>query len=181
MTVALEQSAAGTKPLFLLFPFSHRTAAKIIDLSDRQQLLDKNTGLLSRYNKPYTLLAIDGTWKMAKEMATALLPFVLEAGGVPINFDIGAGREGGEEKGEGDDPFAFMMEPGKGCMTTLQAVAKAVGILQGEEGGKGGEAEEVALRPLKLLGDFQAKWDPALQLRLSGQGAMYYNRKCKKI
>lgn len=119
---------------------------------------------------------------MAKEMATALLPFVLEARGVPIKFDIiGTGREGEEEKGEGDNPFAFMMEPGEGCMTTLQAVAKAVGILQGEEEGKGGEAEEVAMRPLKLLGDFQAQWDPAMQLRLSGQGAMYYNRKCKKI
>lgn len=142
------------------------------------------------YRKPYTLLALDGTWKMAKEMGSALLPIVLQAGGVPIKFDIGTSIIEGEEEeeGEGDNnPYAFMMEPLKGCMTTLQAVAKAVGILllQGEEEGKGrtegGEAEEVALRPLKLLGDFQAQWDPAMQLRLSGQDAMYYNRKCKKI
>lgn len=118
----------------------------------------------------YALVVLDGTWQEAKEMHAALLP---------------------EEEGEEDGlllhpvrlppagtrpPVRLRTEPAPGLVTTAQAVAEAVHVLEGDSrsargegpaaGGDDGGLRAALLRPLERLARLQSANDAALRSRL---------------
>ncbi|GAB4816485.1 hypothetical protein N2152v2_003531 [Parachlorella kessleri] len=68
-----------------------------------------------------------------------------------------------------DEACLLMMEPLPGCVTTCEAVARAVSMLEGD----GGKIKEAVMQPLLYVARLQAQWDPAVRARLSGVGAQY--------
>ncbi|ERN12692.1 hypothetical protein AMTRI_Chr01g135720 [Amborella trichopoda] len=97
---------------------------------------------------PLVLIFFDGTWKHAKEMMRASLPFLLEfAEQVCFPFEIGL--EGASVySGE----LVLRKEPFKGCLSTMEAVARALGMVERE----GKTIEEKLLGILRAAVEFQA-------------------------
>ncbi|KAL4418806.1 hypothetical protein ABPG77_006775 [Micractinium sp. CCAP 211/92] len=60
-------------------------------------------------------------------------------------------------------PLLIRMEPLEGCVTTCEAVARALGALEPA----GGAVEVAILRPLAQLARFQARFDPSTAARLA--------------
>ena len=152
-------SRAGC-PVLLLFP----SAASVpLDrwLAARR---DGNGDLREREGVPaYCLMVLDGTWQEAKEMHAALLP---------------EGDEDEEEDGlllhpvrlpavGTRPPVRLRTEPAPGLVTTVQAVAEAVHVLEGPAaGGDDGGLRAALLRPLERLAQLQSANDAALRSRL---------------
>ena len=100
----------------------------------------------------YVLVAIDGTWQEAKEMAKAL-PGEMSEVALPVSFELGpAGASA-----------PLRTEPAPGCTSTFEAVARALGALEGDVA-----LRDALLAPLERLVDIQARYDPAVRQRLCG-------------
>lgn len=73
-----------------------------------------------------TLLIIDGTWKHATEIVKASLPFLQNfVVQVTLPFDVEI-----EGDGMGDSDLIMRKEPFGGCVSTMEAVARALAILE---------------------------------------------------
>jgi len=97
-------------------------------------------------------VAIDGTWQEAKEMAKAL-PGEMSEVALPVSFELGpAGASA-----------PLRTEPAPGCTSTFEAVARALGALEGDVA-----LRDALLAPLERLVDIQARYDPAVRQRLCG-------------
>lgn len=91
----------------------------------------------------------------------------LEAGEA---LSAGVGSEGhGQGSGRQQQPYLLLMEPMPGCVTTCEAVARAVGLLEPQ----GSRVQEALLKPLAMVAALQAQWDPAVRARVQGEGAQY--------
>ncbi|KAG6551902.1 hypothetical protein Mapa_006519 [Marchantia paleacea] len=73
-----------------------------------------------------TLLIVDGTWQHAKEMVKASMPF-LEDFVTQVSLPHDISREGW---GMGDSDSILRKEPFAGCVSTMEAIARALGILE---------------------------------------------------
>ncbi|BBN01995.1 tRNA-uridine aminocarboxypropyltransferase [Marchantia polymorpha subsp. ruderalis] len=73
-----------------------------------------------------TLLIVDGTWQHAKEMVKASAPF-LEDFVTNVSLPHDVSREGW---GMGDMDSILRKEPFAGCVSTMEAIARALGILE---------------------------------------------------
>ncbi|WVZ76772.1 hypothetical protein U9M48_034643 [Paspalum notatum var. saurae] len=93
-----------------------------------------------------TLLLLDGTWRQAKEMRAASGAFLASLGTVPVALPV-----------DGDSMFESELvvkkEPRKGCLSTMEAVARALRMLEPE--GKGEEIEEVMVGVVRAMVAFQ--------------------------
>uniref|UniRef100_A0A0D3HRB8 tRNA-uridine aminocarboxypropyltransferase n=1 Tax=Oryza barthii TaxID=65489 RepID=A0A0D3HRB8_9ORYZ len=98
-----------------------------------------------------TLLLLDGTWKQAKEMHAASLPF-LSSFAVPVSLPVDCGVDG-DSMFEGE--LVVKKEPHKGCVSTMEAVARALRLLEPE--GRGEEIEETMVGVLRAMVAFQAE------------------------
>jgi len=89
-----------------------------------------------------TLLLLDGTWKQAKEMRAASGPFLVSLGALPVDSGV-----------DGDSMFESELvvkkEPRKGCGSTMEAVARALQLLEPE--GKGEEIEETMVGVIRAM------------------------------
>ena len=154
-------SRAGC-PVLLLFP----SAASVpLDrwLAARR---DGDGDLREREGVPaYCLMVLDGTWQEAKEMHAALLPEGEdeEEDGLllhPVRLPAAGTRP----------PVRLRTEPAPGLVTTVQAVAEAVHVLEGDArsaaGGDDGGLRAALLRPLERLAKLQSANDAALRSRL---------------
>ncbi|KAL0921967.1 hypothetical protein M5K25_005923 [Dendrobium thyrsiflorum] len=98
------------------------------------------------------LIVFDATWKHAKEMATASIPFLSR---FAMQVQIGGGCD---TRSEGPSTFesglVLRKEPWKGCLSTIEAVARALRVLEPE--GKGVEIEGMLLAILRAMVAFQA-------------------------
>ena len=99
-----------------------------------------------------TLLLIDGTWRQAKEMHAASLPFLSSLGVIPVALPVDSGVDGDSMF---ESELVVKKEPHKGCMSTMEAVARALRLLEPE--GKGEEIEEAMLGVLRAMVAFQAE------------------------
>merc|ERR1711879_790472 len=91
-------------------------------------------------HQKYLLIAIDGTWQEAKEMFMAVKDSLLKTGqriSLPHQFT------------------SLKKEPEMGCMTTIEAVANALSILESNE-----ELKRRILAPLDKLISLQVLHDP---------------------
>lgn len=102
------------------------------------------------------LVVFDGTWAQAREMAAASLPFLegfatwVTLGG---GFDEGTGEEGASAW---DSELVLKKEPHKGCVSTAEAVARALRVLEPE--GQGAKVEAALLKALRAMAGFQASY-----------------------
>lgn len=75
-----------------------------------------------------TLVVLDGTWEHAQEMVKASLPFLAHfVTQVCLPFDIHA-----DGHGMGESDLIIRKEPFGGCVSTMEAVARALAILEPE-------------------------------------------------
>uniref|UniRef100_J3N5Y8 tRNA-uridine aminocarboxypropyltransferase n=1 Tax=Oryza brachyantha TaxID=4533 RepID=J3N5Y8_ORYBR len=98
-----------------------------------------------------TLLLLDGTWKQAKEMHAASLPF-LSSFVVPVSLPVDCGVDGDSMF---ESELVVRKGPHKGCMSTMEAVARALRLLEPE--GSGAEIEQAMVEVLQAMVAFQAK------------------------
>ncbi|GER52512.1 DTW domain-containing protein [Striga asiatica] len=94
------------------------------------------------------LIVFDGTWKHAKEMVLASLSFVSKfAIQVCLDFDVRV--DGGTIY---DSDLILRKEPFAGCMSTIEAVARCLGVLEHD----GVEIESKIIEVLRAMVSFQA-------------------------
>ncbi|XP_008786909.2 tRNA-uridine aminocarboxypropyltransferase 2 [Phoenix dactylifera] len=96
------------------------------------------------------LIVFDGTWREAKEMVAASLPFLSQFA-VRVSLGCDEGKEG-ESTFESD--LVLRKEPFLGCVSTMEAVARALRVL--EPDGAGAEVEARLLAVLRAMVGFQA-------------------------
>jgi DTW domain-containing protein YfiP len=132
-------------PVYVLWPgpdaVDVRHAAAAAGLGD----LSGDTGNDGACNtrSAYILVALDGTWHQAREMAAACIPALCPPGkcvhlGAHIN----------------DADLLLRTEPAPGCVVTAEAVARALGVLEAAATGNEAEGEavrEALLAPVRRL------------------------------
>ncbi|KAE9466056.1 hypothetical protein C3L33_02038, partial [Rhododendron williamsianum] len=106
------------------------------------------SSLRGSYISKYVLIAFDGTWKHAKEMVQASLPF-LSKFAVRVCLDYDVGIEGGTIF---DSELILRKEPFSGCMSTMEAIARALCVLEPH----GVEIEGRLVEVLRAMVRFQA-------------------------
>ncbi|WVZ88041.1 hypothetical protein U9M48_034598 [Paspalum notatum var. saurae] len=74
-----------------------------------------------------TLLLLDGTWRQAKEMRAASAPFLASLGAVPVALPVDGGLDGDSMF---ESELVVKKEPRKGCLSTMEAVARALRMLE---------------------------------------------------
>ncbi|KZV57848.1 DTW domain-containing protein 2 [Dorcoceras hygrometricum] len=136
-----DQTQPNRRALFL-FPGSDALA--LADVSEGRSSVDYAD------ESRHVLIAFDGTWKHAKEMLLASLPFLSKfAIQVCLGFD---------DKVDGDSIFnsdlILRKEPFSGCMSTMEAVARSLRILEPN----GIEIESSIIAVLKAMVGFQASF-----------------------
>ncbi|XP_039115100.1 tRNA-uridine aminocarboxypropyltransferase 2 [Dioscorea cayenensis subsp. rotundata] len=99
------------------------------------------------------LIVLDGTWAQAKEMATASGPFLSSIGAIQVSLEVDEGVDG---ESTFESELVLKKEPFKGCVSTIEAVARALRILEPEEK-VGVEVEETLLRVLRAMVGFQKR------------------------
>ncbi|KAF8396163.1 hypothetical protein HHK36_017776 [Tetracentron sinense] len=98
--------------------------------------------------KDLVLIVFDGTWKHAKEMVSASLPFLSKfACRVCLNYDVGV--DGGTIF---DSELVLRKEPFSGCLSTMEAVARSLRVLEP----RGVEIEQSLISVLRAMVRFQA-------------------------
>lgn len=136
----------------------------------------------------YVLIVIDGTWRHAKQLFTSVAPHVLRPGGpatrvgLPIGNDANpAVAAGGRNVCTETGTITLFKEPMPGCMTTAEAVARALAVLEPpmvESGAPETQATDTPLHPaaaailagLHAVVDNQKAHDPAVTQRCGGGG-----------
>ena len=164
LRAAVRGAQAGRWPLLLLHPAGQEAAAALEEWRRERDLGGGGAGAgveeggeSDRVWGPggapaYVLVAIDGTWQEAKEMVKAL-PEEILAVARRVSFEIGPGGASAP----------LRTEPAPGCTSTLEAVARALGALEGDAA-----LRDALLAPLERLVDIQARYDPAVRQRLCG-------------
>ncbi|WRX22935.1 DTW - like 2 [Theobroma cacao] len=134
--------ANQSPPAIYLFPPSPSTPA--VTLS---QL--KSTNLLNYQTTPLLLIVFDATWKHAKEMVGA-------SEGVLKGFAVRVCLDGVDESVVGgsiyDSELILRKEPFGGCVTTLEAVARCLGVIEPN----GNEVQGVLIGILREMVRLQA-------------------------
>ncbi|KAL3346794.1 hypothetical protein AABB24_025301 [Solanum stoloniferum] len=98
----------------------------------------------------YVLIAFDGTWKHAREMMRASLSF-LSKFAVQVHLDYDIGNDGGTKF---NSDLILRKEPFSGCMSTMEAVAHCLRILEPN----GISIESNLIEVLRSMVKFQASF-----------------------
>ncbi|XP_052175013.1 uncharacterized protein LOC127789941 [Diospyros lotus] len=98
--------------------------------------------------KDNVLIAFDGTWKHAKEMVHASFPF-LSKFAIRVCLDYDVGIDGGTIF---ESDLILRKEPFSGCMSTMEAVARALRVLEPN----GIKIEDKLVKVLRTMVKFQA-------------------------
>ncbi|KAJ3682817.1 hypothetical protein LUZ60_013044 [Juncus effusus] len=138
---SLRSCPSSSSPVLFLFPFSDA-----VDLSEWA----RSTPIEARSDP--VLVLVDGTWNHAREMAKGSLQF-LSRFATCVSLGCKVGIEG---EGPCETDLALKKEPLKGCVTTIEAVARALRILEPDDTGM--EVEASLLRVLKAMVGFQASF-----------------------
>lgn len=179
---ALNDAATNNWPILLLFP-----GPDAIDVNDAATSTPPAlaAGLPpggTHAHPHYLLIVIDGTWRHAKQLFTAAAPFLLRGGGEGRGPAVRVGLPIGQAAAPTTPPttrnlctetgtITLFKEPMPGCMTTSEAVARAVGVLEPPaEDGSPCPAAAAILAALHAVVDAQKRHDPAVIARCGGGG-----------
>ncbi|OWM67249.1 DTW domain-containing protein 2 [Punica granatum] len=133
-------------PAIYLFPPSGSSAPSI----PLSQL--RSSGILGDAAAPPVIIAIDATWKHAKEMVSASEEFLSKfAVRVCLDFDYDEGVTGGSIY---DSELVLRKEPYGGCVSTMEAVARALRVIEPN----GVEIERELIRVLREMVRLQAQF-----------------------
>ncbi|KAK9904675.1 hypothetical protein WJX75_000413 [Coccomyxa subellipsoidea] len=102
----------------------------------------------------YLLIAIDGTWRQGKEMYRMLMPLLKDFAPIVVHLPL-------DSIPHANWDCALKREPALGCTTTAEAVARAVGILEGSN-----DVRDALMAPLRHMTALQAQFDPATHARI---------------
>ncbi|XP_042520768.1 tRNA-uridine aminocarboxypropyltransferase 2 [Macadamia integrifolia] len=103
------------------------------------------------------LIVFDGTWKHAKEMVAASLPFLSKfASKVCLDYDVNV-----EGETIFDSELVLRKEPFRGCMSTIEAVARSLRVLEPN----GVEVEQRLISILRAMVRFQTSYLKPLKPR----------------
>lgn len=180
LDLAIEQAKSGQCPLYLLFP-----GPGAVDLADAMSHpRSSGTTTPSKDAPAYTLAVIDGTWQQAHEMLRAVAPRIM---GVSENIvQVKLPDPPPAHKGSGDESdeapamqLPLRVEPQEGCVTTMEAVARALHVLEGKP--RGVEVMGAIMAPLEFLVNFQAQYDPAIRARLEGNVHMKKTKRSHRV
>ncbi|CAL5432145.1 unnamed protein product [Camellia sinensis] len=119
-----------------------------IDSSPAVEISKWRSSLNDSYIGNYVLIAFDGTLKHAREMVHASLPF-LSKFAIRVCLDYDVRIDGGTIF---DSDLILRKEPFSGCMSTTEAVARALHVLEHN----GVEIEDRLVEVLKAMVRFQA-------------------------
>ncbi|XP_058077487.1 tRNA-uridine aminocarboxypropyltransferase A [Magnolia sinica] len=139
---SLYHAAASSHRPHALFLFPGTDSSPSVDLHDwaAAHPVERTHDLV--------LIVFDGTWKHAKEMVSASLPFLSKFSiQVSLKYDVGFDGESAF-----DSDLVLRKEPFLGCVSTIEAVARALRILEVD----GVEIEEWLLSVLRAVAQFQA-------------------------
>ncbi|KAF7147751.1 hypothetical protein RHSIM_Rhsim03G0024300 [Rhododendron simsii] len=122
----------------MIVSLSGPDSSPAIDISKCQ------SSLRGSYISKYVLIAFNGTWKHAKEIVQASLPF-LSKFGIRVCLDYDGGTIV-------DSELILRKEPFSGCMSTMEAIARALCVLDPH----GVEIEGRLVEVLRAMVRFQA-------------------------
>ncbi|WVZ88035.1 hypothetical protein U9M48_034595 [Paspalum notatum var. saurae] len=100
-----------------------------------------------------TLLLLDGTWRQAKEMRAASGAFLDSLGAVPVALPVDGAADGDSMF---ESELVVKKEPRKGCVSTMEAVARALRMLEPKVG-KGEEIEAALVGVIRAMVAFQMR------------------------
>lgn len=103
------------------------------------------------------LIVFDGTWKHAKEMVAASRSF-LSKFAVQVCLDFDSSTDGGTIF---DSELILRKEPFAGCMSTMEAVARCLRVLEPD----GADIESRIIEVLRAMVSFQASYLKPLRPR----------------
>lgn len=138
-------------PHRVIFLFPGTDSSPAIELNDWVSSSTSSTKESWNEKDIRVLIVFDGTWKHAKEMVNASLPFLSKfATRVCLKYDV-------EVDGETifDSELVLRKEPFSGCMSTIEAVARSLRVL---ENNNGVVIEERLISILKAMVKFQTSY-----------------------
>ncbi|XP_010269773.1 PREDICTED: DTW domain-containing protein 2 [Nelumbo nucifera] len=142
-----------SRPRRAIYLFPGTDSSPSVELNDWVSLNSSKEDGIS----DLVLIVFDGTWKHAKEMVSASLPFLsMFATQVSLNYDTGV--EGGTIF---DSDLVLRKEPFHGCMSTMEAVARSLRVLEP----RGVEIEQRLISVLRAMVKFQAGYLKPLKPR----------------
>lgn len=149
LAAALADASAGVAPLYILWP-------------DDPAAVAVEEAAAGGAGRPYTLLALDGTWRQAREMwGAAAGGWLGGAPGVTVVRTVGASTAALSSPPAGAG--ALFVEPAGGvCVSTAEAVAAGLATLE-PAGSPGPPALASAVRG---MAEVAAQFDPAVAARL---------------
>lgn len=132
----LHSHLTDQSPSTTIYLFPPSPTAPSVTLSELKQSLNTNNNLL--------LIVFDATWKHAKEMVKASEGILEDLGAVRACLDVDESVTGGSIY---DDELVLRKEPFKGCVSTLEAVARCLRVIEDE----GEEIERVLIGVLREM------------------------------
>ncbi|CAN4118464.1 unnamed protein product [Withania somnifera] len=120
------------------------------DTSPSQEINHWKSSKFTAETSNYVLIAFDGTWKHAREMMRASLSF-LSKFAVQVHLDYDVGNDGGTIF---SSDLILRKEPFSGCMSTMEAVAHCLRILDPN----GIDIESNLIEVLRSMVKFQASF-----------------------
>ncbi|KAG0569742.1 hypothetical protein KC19_6G113000 [Ceratodon purpureus] len=101
-------------------------ALKVVRNDSDQNEDNGGGGVIKPKDIQITLVVVDGTWEHAQEMVKASLPFLSKfVTQVCLPFDVRS-----EGFGVGESDLIIRKEPYGGCVSTMEAVARSLAILE---------------------------------------------------
>ncbi|KAJ0037498.1 hypothetical protein Pint_23355 [Pistacia integerrima] len=134
-------SPSPTTTIYLFPPSPGSPAVSLSELKESINLQGDNRNLL--------LIVFDATWKHAKEMVKASEGVLEGLGAIRVCLDVDESLKGGSIY---DDELVLRKEPYKGCVSTLEAVARCLRVVEDE----GEEIERVLIGVLREMVRLQA-------------------------
>ncbi|GMH35782.1 hypothetical protein BSKO_03650 [Bryopsis sp. KO-2023] len=151
----VEDAQKGLCVLYVLFPGPGAVPlAQAIE--EQKRKLDPGNES-SDQMKDYGLIVIDGTWKEAKEIFKASSSWWLPPHGPGIRVEV---SKHSSTRREG----VLRMEPWEGCMSTVEAIAGALRLLESY----GQRIHDALVTPFHKMVDIQCQHNEALVARRNG-------------
>jgi DTW domain-containing protein YfiP len=175
ITAALDDAEVNDTPILLLFP-----GPDSVDCADAAAgaLAAVAAGLppsgILNHPSPYLLIIVDGTWRHGRQLFTAAAPWLLPPAGRAVRVSLPIGDDAAdvatleESRNVCADTktVALFKEPHAGCMTTAEAVARALTHFEPSRA-----PADAVLAALHAVVDRQKAHDPAVAARCGVEGA----------
>ncbi|KAL5761496.1 hypothetical protein ACOSP7_017760 [Xanthoceras sorbifolium] len=142
----LASHLSNQSPSKTIYLFPPSPGSPAVGLSELKESLNSDGGDMRNLR----LVVFDGTWKQAKEMVKASERVLEGIGAIRVCLDVDETLRGGTIY---DDDLLLRKEPFKGCVSTLEAVARCLRVVEPDNGQ---EIETVLIGILREMVRLQA-------------------------